>query len=129
MLLAATCFLVFFLNQFCYFPGARSQSASVLSSLQELKDVRDELNNKESQLQDLEGQLAGLRATADKYVAVPSWGGGEGPGPDLLPLQVSAAEAAVRAEGGGGADPAGQAAAELLPSAAGGAGETARDHR
>ncbi|NP_001027796.1 structural maintenance of chromosomes protein 2 [Takifugu rubripes] len=47
--------------------GARSQAASVLSSLQELKDVRDELNSKESQLQDVEGQLTGLRATADKY--------------------------------------------------------------
>lgn len=48
--------------------GARSQSASVLSSLQELKDVRDELNNKESQLQDSERQLSGLKGTADKYV-------------------------------------------------------------
>lgn len=47
--------------------GARSQSASVLSSLQELKEVRDSLNDKESQLQDTEQQLAGLKGTADKY--------------------------------------------------------------
>lgn len=43
--------------------------------------------------------------------------------------QVSSAEATVWAEGGGGADSAGQTAAELLPSAARGAGETAKDHR
>lgn len=47
--------------------GARSQSASVLTSLQELKEVRDNLNDKESQLQDTEKQLAGLKGTADKY--------------------------------------------------------------
>lgn len=47
--------------------GARSQSASVLSSLQELKDVRDNLNNKKSQLQETEQQLAGLKGVADKY--------------------------------------------------------------
>lgn len=49
-------------------PGARSQSASVLASLQELKDIRDELSNKESQLRDAERQLACLKGTADKYV-------------------------------------------------------------
>lgn len=59
-------------NGFYVFPafsllGARSQSASVLSSLQELKEVRDNLNDKESQLQDTEQQLAGLKGTADKY--------------------------------------------------------------
>lgn len=48
-------------------PGARSQSASVLSSLQELKEVRDNLNDKEAQLQDTERQLAGLKGTAEKY--------------------------------------------------------------
>lgn len=47
--------------------GARSQSVSVLSSLQELKDVRDNLNNKKSQLQETEQQLAGLKGVADKY--------------------------------------------------------------
>ncbi|XP_045904047.1 structural maintenance of chromosomes protein 2 [Micropterus dolomieu] len=47
--------------------GARSQSASVLSSLQELKEVRDNLNDKEAQLQDTERQLAGLKGTAEKY--------------------------------------------------------------
>lgn len=48
-------------------PGARSQSASVLTSLQEVKDVRDNLNEKEAQLQDTERQLAGLKGTAEKY--------------------------------------------------------------
>uniref|UniRef100_A0A671YH32 Structural maintenance of chromosomes protein n=1 Tax=Sparus aurata TaxID=8175 RepID=A0A671YH32_SPAAU len=47
--------------------GARSQSASVLTSLQEVKDVRDNLNEKEAQLQDTERQLAGLKGTAEKY--------------------------------------------------------------
>lgn len=47
--------------------GARSQSASVLSSLQELKEVQDKLNEKEAQLQDTERQLAGLKGTAEKY--------------------------------------------------------------
>ncbi|CAG5941191.1 unnamed protein product [Menidia menidia] len=47
--------------------GARSQSASVLSSLQEVKDVRDQLNEKEAQLLDTERQLAGLKGTAEKY--------------------------------------------------------------
>uniref|UniRef100_A0A8C9YE68 Structural maintenance of chromosomes protein n=1 Tax=Sander lucioperca TaxID=283035 RepID=A0A8C9YE68_SANLU len=47
--------------------GARSQSASVLSSLQELKEVRDNLNDKEAQLQDTERQLASLKGTAEKY--------------------------------------------------------------
>ncbi|KAM3623759.1 uncharacterized protein V6R79_015244 [Siganus canaliculatus] len=47
--------------------GARSQSASVLSSLQEVKEVRDSLNEKEAQLQDVERQLASLKATAEKY--------------------------------------------------------------
>lgn len=48
--------------------GARSQSASVLACLQELKDIRDELTNKESQLRDAEHQLSCLKGTADKYV-------------------------------------------------------------
>uniref|UniRef100_A0A667XQ73 Structural maintenance of chromosomes protein n=1 Tax=Myripristis murdjan TaxID=586833 RepID=A0A667XQ73_9TELE len=47
--------------------GARSQSASVLSSLQELREVRDNLNNKEAQLQETERQLASLKGTAEKY--------------------------------------------------------------
>ncbi|CAF91830.1 unnamed protein product, partial [Tetraodon nigroviridis] len=47
--------------------GARTQSASVLASLQELKDIRDELTNKESQLRDVEHQLSCLKGTADKY--------------------------------------------------------------
>lgn len=47
--------------------GARSQSASVLASLQELKDVQDKLNEKEKQLKDTELQLANLKATAEKY--------------------------------------------------------------
>ena len=48
-------------------PGARSQSASVLSSLQELKEVQDNLNKKEAQLKDTERQLANLKGTAEKY--------------------------------------------------------------
>uniref|UniRef100_A0A1A8IH32 Structural maintenance of chromosomes 2 n=1 Tax=Nothobranchius kuhntae TaxID=321403 RepID=A0A1A8IH32_NOTKU len=47
--------------------GARSQSASVLSSLQEVKDVQDNLNNKEAQLQGIEQELARLKGTAEKY--------------------------------------------------------------
>ncbi|MED6273357.1 Structural maintenance of chromosomes protein 2 [Characodon lateralis] len=47
--------------------GARSQSASILSSLQEVKDVQDNLKEKEAQLQDVERQLAGLKGTAEKY--------------------------------------------------------------
>uniref|UniRef100_A0A3Q0QT59 Structural maintenance of chromosomes protein n=1 Tax=Amphilophus citrinellus TaxID=61819 RepID=A0A3Q0QT59_AMPCI len=47
--------------------GARSQSASVLSSLKEVKEVQDNLNEKEAQLQDTERQLAGLKGTAEKY--------------------------------------------------------------
>uniref|UniRef100_A0AAX7ULI5 SMC hinge domain-containing protein n=1 Tax=Astatotilapia calliptera TaxID=8154 RepID=A0AAX7ULI5_ASTCA len=48
--------------------GARSQSASVLSSLKEVKEVQDNLNEKEAQLQDTERQLASLKGTAEKYV-------------------------------------------------------------
>lgn len=51
-------------------PGARSQSASVLTSLQELKEVRDNLSEKEAQLQDTERQLAGLKGTAEKYADI-----------------------------------------------------------
>uniref|UniRef100_A0A7N6BEF6 Structural maintenance of chromosomes protein n=1 Tax=Anabas testudineus TaxID=64144 RepID=A0A7N6BEF6_ANATE len=47
--------------------GARSQSASVLSSLQELKEVQDNLNEKEALLHDTERQLASLKGTAEKY--------------------------------------------------------------
>lgn len=57
----------------CSLPGARSQSASVLSSLQELKEVRDNLNDKESQLQDTDRQLAGLKGIADKYADINWW--------------------------------------------------------
>lgn len=46
-----------------------------------------------------------------------------------LCLKVPSAEAAVWAESGGGADPASQASTELLPPAAGGAGEAAQGHR
>ncbi|XP_034059230.1 structural maintenance of chromosomes protein 2 [Gymnodraco acuticeps] len=47
--------------------GSRSQSVSVLTSLQELKEVRDNLNENEAQLQDIERQLASLKGTAEKY--------------------------------------------------------------
>ncbi|XP_061883329.1 structural maintenance of chromosomes protein 2-like [Entelurus aequoreus] len=47
--------------------GARSQSASVLTSLQEVKEVQGKLNEKEAQLRDTERQLASLKGTADKH--------------------------------------------------------------
>ncbi|CAL8332184.1 unnamed protein product [Lota lota] len=47
--------------------GARSQSASVLSSLQEVREVGDQLGQKESQLHDVERQLATLKGTAEKF--------------------------------------------------------------
>ncbi|XP_061761582.1 structural maintenance of chromosomes protein 2 [Nerophis ophidion] len=47
--------------------GARSQSASVLTSLQEVKEVQGKLNEKEAQLRDTEQQLASLKGTADKH--------------------------------------------------------------
>nr|XP_057941662.1 structural maintenance of chromosomes protein 2 [Doryrhamphus excisus] len=47
--------------------GARSQSASVLSSLQEVKQVQSDLNVKEAQLREIEQQLASLKGTADKH--------------------------------------------------------------
>uniref|UniRef100_A0A665SZV3 SMC hinge domain-containing protein n=1 Tax=Echeneis naucrates TaxID=173247 RepID=A0A665SZV3_ECHNA len=47
--------------------GARSQSASVLSRLQELKEVQDNLKQNEAQLQDIEQQLVSLKGTAEKY--------------------------------------------------------------
>ncbi|XP_072318999.1 structural maintenance of chromosomes protein 2 [Eucyclogobius newberryi] len=47
--------------------GARSQSASVLTSLQALKDVQDKLIEKEKQLKDIEVQLASMKTTAEKY--------------------------------------------------------------
>lgn len=49
------------------FSGARSQSVPVLSLLQEVKDVQDNLNEKEAQLKDVERQLASLKGTAEKY--------------------------------------------------------------
>lgn len=47
--------------------GARSQSASVLASLQELKEVHQRLIEKETQLKDIDQQLAALKGTAEKY--------------------------------------------------------------
>ncbi|XP_055014447.1 structural maintenance of chromosomes protein 2 [Boleophthalmus pectinirostris] len=47
--------------------GARSQTASVLTSLQSLKDVQDELIEKEKQLKEIERQLASVKTTAEKY--------------------------------------------------------------
>ncbi|CAL1601519.1 unnamed protein product [Knipowitschia caucasica] len=47
--------------------GARSQSASVLTSLQALKDVQDNLIEKENQLKETEVQLASVKTTAEKY--------------------------------------------------------------
>ncbi|XP_066470739.1 structural maintenance of chromosomes protein 2 [Tiliqua scincoides] len=47
--------------------GARSQSASVLSKLQEVKAVQEELKAKEAELQMIAEELAGLRGTAEKF--------------------------------------------------------------
>ncbi|MGH0136108.1 UNVERIFIED_CONTAM: hypothetical protein FKN15_008318 [Acipenser sinensis] len=47
--------------------GARTQTASVLSKLQELKDVQDNLRTKEAELQAVEKQLSNLKAIAEKY--------------------------------------------------------------
>ncbi|KAJ8336163.1 hypothetical protein SKAU_G00395060 [Synaphobranchus kaupii] len=47
--------------------GARAQTASVLSKLQELKDVQDNLTAKETELSSVEKVLSGLKVTADKY--------------------------------------------------------------
>ncbi|KAJ3601182.1 hypothetical protein NHX12_032155 [Muraenolepis orangiensis] len=47
--------------------GARSQTASVLSSLHGLREARDQLNQMEAQLIDVERQLEGIKGTAEKY--------------------------------------------------------------
>nr|XP_006630128.1 PREDICTED: structural maintenance of chromosomes protein 2 [Lepisosteus oculatus] len=47
--------------------GARAQMASVLSNLQELKDVQDGLVAKEAELQAVEKELSSLKGTAEKY--------------------------------------------------------------
>ncbi|KAM4809696.1 structural maintenance of chromosomes protein 2 [Rhinophrynus dorsalis] len=47
--------------------GARSQSASILSKLQELKDVQDELGAKEAELKGIEKELMGLKNTAERF--------------------------------------------------------------
>ncbi|XP_036373086.1 structural maintenance of chromosomes protein 2 [Megalops cyprinoides] len=47
--------------------GARAQTASVLSKLQELKDVQDNLTARETELRSVEKDLSSLKGTADKY--------------------------------------------------------------
>ncbi|XP_066576458.1 structural maintenance of chromosomes protein 2 [Amia ocellicauda] len=47
--------------------GARTQTASVLSKLQELKDVQDDLATKEAELQAVEKELSSLKGIAEKY--------------------------------------------------------------
>ncbi|KAK7930017.1 hypothetical protein WMY93_006412 [Mugilogobius chulae] len=47
--------------------GARSQSASVLTSLQTVKDVQDQLIEKEKHLKDTEVLLTSVKTTAEKY--------------------------------------------------------------
>lgn len=46
--------------------GARPQAASVLSRLQELKAVRDDLTAKEAELHKAEDDLSGMKGIADK---------------------------------------------------------------
>ncbi|XP_063770742.1 structural maintenance of chromosomes protein 2 [Pseudophryne corroboree] len=47
--------------------GARSQAPSVLSKVQEIKDVQDELKVKEAELQMVEKELAALKNTVERY--------------------------------------------------------------
>ncbi|XP_013912084.1 PREDICTED: structural maintenance of chromosomes protein 2 [Thamnophis sirtalis] len=47
--------------------GARSQAASVLSKLQEMKEVQDELKAKEAELQATGKEIASLQVTLEKY--------------------------------------------------------------
>ncbi|XP_066460518.1 structural maintenance of chromosomes protein 2 isoform X1 [Eleutherodactylus coqui] len=47
--------------------GARSQAPSVLSKVQEIKDVQEELKAKEAELQTVEKELAALKNTAERY--------------------------------------------------------------
>ncbi|XP_075067038.1 structural maintenance of chromosomes protein 2 [Mixophyes fleayi] len=47
--------------------GARSQAPSVLSKVQEIKDVQDELKIKEAELQTVEKELAALKNTVERY--------------------------------------------------------------
>ncbi|KAM6109743.1 structural maintenance of chromosomes protein 2 [Phoenicopterus ruber ruber] len=47
--------------------GACPQSASILSKLQEMKDVEAELKTKESELETVENELASLKNVAEKY--------------------------------------------------------------
>ncbi|XP_040273232.1 structural maintenance of chromosomes protein 2 [Bufo bufo] len=47
--------------------GARSQAPSVLSKVQEIKDVQDELKTKEAELQTVEKELTNLKNTAERY--------------------------------------------------------------
>ncbi|KAK9408080.1 structural maintenance of chromosomes protein 2 [Crotalus adamanteus] len=47
--------------------GARSQAASVLSKLQEMKEAQDELKAKEAELQTTGKEIASLQVTLEKY--------------------------------------------------------------
>ncbi|KAL8203024.1 UNVERIFIED_CONTAM: Structural maintenance of chromosomes protein 2 [Gekko kuhli] len=47
--------------------GARSQSASVLCKLQEVKEAQEQLEAKEAELQLIGKELSGLKETAEKY--------------------------------------------------------------
>ncbi|XP_020385364.1 structural maintenance of chromosomes protein 2 [Rhincodon typus] len=47
--------------------GARMQSASVLVKLQELKDVQNELKSKQTELQQVDKELASLQNIVEKY--------------------------------------------------------------
>ncbi|XP_067839676.1 structural maintenance of chromosomes protein 2 [Heptranchias perlo] len=47
--------------------GARTQSASVLVKLQELKDIQDELKSKQTELQQVDKELGSLKNIVEKY--------------------------------------------------------------
>ncbi|KAJ8000529.1 hypothetical protein DPEC_G00181060 [Dallia pectoralis] len=47
--------------------GARSQSASVLSSLQELREAQENLSSRETELQAVDKELANVKGTAERY--------------------------------------------------------------
>ena len=50
--------------------GAPAKSGSVLLKLEELKKVRNELNNKEQRLKDIETALSNVVKTAEKYASL-----------------------------------------------------------
>ncbi|NXK91437.1 SMC2 protein, partial [Formicarius rufipectus] len=61
------CWFYSYNNILCILMCASSQSAPILSKLQEMKDVEVELKKKESELGTVENELASLKKVAEKY--------------------------------------------------------------